>query len=246
MYGISSFCLHHEPLDSALETLSSLTDLVEIMDDGPHLIDSNEILDSYSLRYAFHAPSRTVNIASILEPIRKASVEVIGRCFALAAEKNSNVVIHPGYFAWAEEKELARRQFFRSFADLNRIAGEFSVTYYMENMGNWNYFFLRSPDELEMIDGVGLALDVGHANLNACLPGFLSHTISHVHLHDNDGKDDTHSPVGEGSIDFSAVMRAIERDKAVPIIEVATLEGTEKSIRMLERITGRSTRIPSA
>lgn len=239
MYGISSFCLHHEPLDSALEILSSLTDLVEIMDDGPHYVDSTELLDTFSFRYAFHAPCRSVNIASIHEPIRKASVEVIGQCFALAAEKGSNVVIHPGYFAWEEEREKARDQYVKSFAELNRIASEYSVTFFIENMGNWNYFFLRFPEELDMIEGVGLALDVGHANLNSCLPGFLSHTIRHVHLHDNEGKEDTHSPVGEGSIDFTEVMRTVERDRAVPIIEVATLEGTKKSIAALDRITGR-------
>jgi len=234
VYGISSFCLHREPLESALETLSSLTDFVEIMDDGPHYIDSTEILDTFSLRYSFHAPSRTVNIASILEPIRKASVEVISQCFTLAAEKGSNVVVHPGYFAWEEEREKALNQFKRSLADLNRISGELSVTYFMENMGNWNYFFLRYPAELDMIDGIGLALDVGHAHLNQCLPEFLETRLSHVHLHDNDGRDDTHSEIGKGSINFPPVMRAIRRDNAMPVVEVATLSGTLESIRILD------------
>ncbi len=236
MYGISSFCLHHEPLDAALETLSSLTDLVEIMNDGPHHLDTPDLLHSYSFRYAFHAPSRGVNIASILEPIRKASVEVTGQCLALAAEVNGTVVIHPGYFAWEEDRENARRQFARSLAELNRIAGDLSVTYYLENMGNWNYFFLRFPDEMEMMDGVGLALDVGHANLNSCLDGFLARNFCHVHLHDNSGKEDSHSSIGEGSIDFPAVMNAIRREKAVPVIEVATLEGVRKSMQALDRI----------
>ena len=241
MYGISSFCLHREPLEPALETLSSLTGMVEIMDDGPHFIESTDLLDSFSLRYAFHAPSRSVNIASILEPIRKASVEVTCQCFSIAAEVSGTVVIHPGYFAWEEDREKARRQFLRSLSDLIRIADDLSVTFYIENMGNWNYFFLRFPDELDMIDGIGLALDVGHANQNACLPGFLSRPMRHVHLHDNDGKDDSHSPVGEGTIDFSAVMRAVEREHAVPVIEVATLEGTLRSIDALDRITAKKT-----
>lgn len=238
MYGISSFCLHHEPLGTALETLSSLTDLVEIMNDGPHHLETPELLDSFSLRYAFHAPSRGVNIASILEPIRKASVEVTGQCLALAAEVNAPVVIHPGYFAWEEDREKARRQVTQSILELNRIAGDLSVTYYLENMGDWNYFFLRFPEEMEMMDGVDLALDVGHANLNGCLEGFLARRFCHVHLHDNSGKEDSHSPVGEGSIDFHSVMNAITRENAVPVIEVATLEGVKKSIQALDRIVG--------
>ena len=27
------------------------------------------------------------------------------QCFAIAAEVNAGVVVHPGYFAWAEERE---------------------------------------------------------------------------------------------------------------------------------------------
>lgn len=238
MYGISSFCLHHEPLDVALETLSSLTDIVEVMNDGPHHLETPELLASFSLRYAFHAPSRGVNIASILEPIRKASVEVTGQCLALAAEVNGTVVIHPGYFAWEEDREKARRQVTRSISELNQIAGDLSVTYYLENMGDWNYFFLRFPEEMEMMDGVDLALDVGHANLNGCLDGFLARHFCHVHIHDNSGKEDSHSPVGEGSIDFGSVMDAITRENAVPVIEVATLDGVRKSIQALDRIGG--------
>lgn len=240
MYGISSFCLHKEPLESALETLASMTELVEIMNDGPHHIENTDLLDSYPLRFAFHAASRGVNIASVLEPIRKASVEVTSQCIALAGEVNGTVVVHPGYFAWEEEREKALRQFRKSLSELNRIASDRSVTYYLENMGNWNYFFLRFPDEMEILDNVGLALDVGHANLNGCLEGFLSLPFCHVHLHDNDGKDDSHLPVGSGTIDFQAVIQAIRREHAVPVIEVATLEGTQQSIRVLDEIASRS------
>ncbi|MCQ8893103.1 MAG: sugar phosphate isomerase/epimerase [Methanolinea sp.] len=236
MFGISTFCLHQHPLAHALEVLSSHTNLVEIMDDGPHYLASAELLGSYSLRYAFHAPSRGVNIASLLEPIRRASVEVIEHCLDLAGEVGAPVVIHPGYFAWEQEREPALRQMELSLRELKAYAADHGVTFYIENMGNWNYFFLRTPQELDIIDGIGLALDVGHAHLNHCLPGFLTTRISHVHIHDNDGRDDTHLAVGKGSIDFVPVMDAIRRDHAVPVIEVSTFEGTCESIRALDRL----------
>ncbi len=236
MFGVSSFCLHKEPLDEALETLSGITGLVEIMDDGPHFIESPDLLSSYSLKYTMHAPSRGVNIASVLEPIRRAGVEVMGQCFSVAGELNAGVVVHPGYFAWEEERKKALIQFRRSLRDLEGLADQYSVNYYIENMGNWNYFFLKTPDELDIIDGCGLALDVGHAHLNNCLDDFLNCRISHVHLHDNDGTDDTHSAVGEGTIDFTAVMKAVARDSATPIVEVSTLEGVISSIKSLTAI----------
>jgi len=233
MFGISSFCLHKEPLASALEQLAPVTDLVEIMDDGPHFIESVEILESYSLCYTFHAPSRSINIASIHEPIRQASVEVIGSCFSLAAEVDADIVIHPGYFAWEEEQEKALRQFHTSLSELNGIADTHSVKFFIENMGNWNYFFLKEPAEIDHLGNFELALDVGHAYLNHCLDGFLSLPFGHVHLHDNDGTEDTHNPVGSGSIDFQAVMKAVHRTGATPVIEVATLEGVLRSLTYL-------------
>jgi sugar phosphate isomerase/epimerase len=154
----------------------------------------------------------------------------------VAAEVNAPVVVHPGYFAWKGEREAAVGQFRRSLGDLKQAAGDLSVPFYLENMPAWDYFFLRFPEELPLLDGQGFALDVGHAHLNGCLPGFLEQALSHVHLHDNDGKADTHDPIGKGSIDFGPVKRAVERDRASAIIEVSTLDGVLKSREVLEKL----------
>ena len=236
MFGISTYCLHELPLPTALDRLQGLTDTVEIMGDGNHYLETAEPLGSHTFRYFIHSPSRGVNIASLREPIRRASVEVLSQCFAVAAEVDAPVVVHPGYFAWKGEREAAIGQFRRSLGDLKQAAGDLSVTFYLENMPAWDYFFLRFPDELPLLDGQGFALDVGHANLNGCLPGFLGQTLAHVHLHDNDGKTDSHDPVGKGSIDFLPVKQAVEREHASAIIEVSTLEGVLKSMEILERL----------
>ncbi|HJK50409.1 MAG TPA: sugar phosphate isomerase/epimerase, partial [Methanocorpusculum sp.] len=68
MYAISTHCLHAEPLAAALDKLAPHTDHVEIMSDGPHLLSDTKLLESYSFQYSIHAPSRGVNIASVLEP----------------------------------------------------------------------------------------------------------------------------------------------------------------------------------
>jgi sugar phosphate isomerase/epimerase len=234
MFGISSFCLHHEPLPDALEKLSEITGLVEIMDDGRHFVISPDVLEQFSLDYAFHAPCRSINIASLHEPIRRASVEVLGECFSVAKEVDAPVVIHPGYFAWEEERDRALAHFHTSLSELEMLAREHGITYYVENMGNWNYFFLRFPEELDTLENLKLALDVGHAHLNHCLDGFLSRSFYHVHLHDNDGREDTHVAVGEGTIDFNQVMEVVRRTKATPIVEVGTFQGVVESLRALD------------
>jgi sugar phosphate isomerase/epimerase len=188
---------------------------------------------SYSAQFSIHAPSRGTNLASLLEPIRRASVEVIAQCFLIAAEINAGVIVHPGYFAWAEERAKAERQLVASIKDLSDLAHEYSLRYFIENMGNWDYFFLKTPDEIHLIGDTPFALDVGHAHLNFCLGEFLQVPAGHYHLHDNNGKEDSHIAVGEGTIDFKPVMKAIQKNKVKPVIEVATFEGVIKSIQAL-------------
>jgi sugar phosphate isomerase/epimerase len=236
MFGISTFCLHKIPLREALDHIAPVTNQVEIMDDGLHFLTNTELLESYSLNISLHAPCRSVNIASILEPIRRASVEVLDQCFAIAAELNAPVVLHPGYCTWREEYQRALAQNRKSMTELKQKARERSVVMYVENMGNWDYFFLRYPSELPLLDGCGLALDIGHAHLNNCLEGFLATTVSHFHLHDNDGTTDSHAPVGKGTIPFPQVMESVRRNRVVPIIEVETFEGVLASMDALSQL----------
>ena len=104
MIGISTYCLIEEPLSVALDRLSGLTGLIEVMDEGPHFVDNTELFESYSVDFILHAPYHGMNIACIFESVRKASVEVMTDCFARAAEIGAAVVLHPGYFAWAQEE----------------------------------------------------------------------------------------------------------------------------------------------
>ncbi|HOT95258.1 MAG TPA: sugar phosphate isomerase/epimerase family protein [Methanoregulaceae archaeon] len=233
-FGISSFCLHDRPLSEALERLSELTRVVEVMDEGCHRLHDTELLETFDLEYTIHAPSRGVNLASLLEPVRRASVEVTIGCFSLAARVGAGVVVHPGYCAWAHERTEAWGQFRRSLQELKAGASDLSIPFYVENMGDWGYFLLKTPDELPLIEDAGFALDVGHAHQNHALEGFLQARFDHVHLHDNDGTTDAHAPVGEGTIDFAAVMEVVQRNGARPIIEVGTLEGVVSSLRALE------------
>jgi sugar phosphate isomerase/epimerase len=234
MPGISTCCLMTEPLTAALDRLAPLTDLIEVMDEGPHLITDTGLFESYTLTFTIHAPFHGMNIASVFEPIRQASVRVLTDCFTVAAAIDAPVIMHPGYFAWEQERPLADRQFRKSLQDLKAAAAEHSVIFWFENMGGMNYFNLRTPDDLGLIDGTGLALDTGHAHLNGCLEEFLETPFCHMHIHDNKGKVDTHSAVGEGTIDFKPVCRALERTGATAVLEMKDFLSVEKSLKVLD------------
>ena len=144
MIGISTYCLLDEPLPVALDRLSGRTGLIEVMDEGPHFVDNPELFESYSGDFVLHAPYHGMNIACLFEAVRRASVEVMTDCFAQAAGIGASVVLHPGYFAWEQEREQANREFEKSLAALDGAAREFSVEFSFENMGDMNYFNLRT------------------------------------------------------------------------------------------------------
>ncbi len=204
------------------------------MDEGLHFITDPAIFDSYSQEFIIHAPYHGMNIASVFEPVRRASVEVMTDCFAIATEIGAPVVVHPGYYAWEQEQEQADRQFKKSLGELRTAADDLSLAFYFENMGDMHFFNLRTPDDLGLIEGTGFTLDTGHANLNRCLPGFLDRGFSHMHIHDNSGKKDTHDALGEGTIDFVPVMAALKRTRATSVVEVKSLEGVISSLKLLE------------
>ena len=60
--------------------------------------------------------------------------------------------------------------------------------------------------------------------------------ISHFHLHDNDGTTDAHAAIGDGTIDFPAVMAAVRRSGVQPVIEVGCFDGVVRSIAALESL----------
>ncbi len=69
-----------------------------------------------------------------------------------------------------------------------------------------------------------------------CLEEFLRFPAAHYHLHDNDGREDSHLAPGKGTIDFRPVMKAVRKNRVVPVIEVATFEGVIESISLLSSL----------
>lgn len=236
--SLSSFCLISRPLPETLETLTEYTRAVELFNDGKHYTNDVELLRSYAYDYTIHAPSRSVNIASVLEPIRKASVELICESLTLAADcKASRVVFHPGYYTFEEEYEKAVSALQKSLAEINRFAHEVDVPCCVENMGNWGFFFLKNPAEVQLIGSTEFCLDIGHANECGVLPDYLSIPFSQIHVHDNDGSSDAHLALGKGTIDIPSVIAAIRRNRNVSLIsECATLDDAVATKKMLEEL----------
>ena len=63
---------------------------------------------------------------------------------------------------------------------------------------------------------IAVCLDVGHVNVFSPLASkkwikVLGKTLTHMHIHDNCGKQDKHLPVGSGKINFKDIFKALKK-----------------------------------
>ncbi|HUN55449.1 MAG TPA: sugar phosphate isomerase/epimerase [Smithella sp.] len=102
---------------------------------------------------------------------------------------------------------------------LSRIVAygaDFGITVCIENLTERSDSFTQA---FEAIPGLRMTLDIGHAQLLARQNtsfGFIEDCfpkIAHVHVHDNFGgtnvKDDLHLALGEGSVDYKAIIQSL-------------------------------------
>ena len=79
--------------------------------------------------------------------------------------------------------------------------------------------FMRMYREINL--PIGIALDLGHANLEGQIQPFfnqLADKIVHIHASNNDGSEDQHYGVENGNIDynwFAETLKKIGYDKSV-------------------------------
>ncbi len=83
MVGISKYCLLEKTLTDALDQLTPLTTLIEVVDEAPHFVNDSSLFECYSSDFVLHAAYHGMNIACLFEFIREASVKVMVTAFQL-------------------------------------------------------------------------------------------------------------------------------------------------------------------
>ena len=79
----------------------------------------------------------------------------------------------------------------------------------------FRFFLGQTADQMsELLEGTNLpiCLDIGHANTTGQLNEIidtLGSRIMNVHIHDNDGKQDQHLTIGDGTVDFDDCLKRL-------------------------------------
>ncbi|MCX6688179.1 MAG: sugar phosphate isomerase/epimerase [Methanoregula sp.] len=222
----------------------------EIVADGNYRLDNSlnykqieEVIASTHLGVSVHAPYGDLNLATLNDPIWHESVRQVCDCIEKASNLTDRVTIHPGYLspagklmpkrAWDLQKEALHR--------IGTFAEEHSVLACLENMVGIKEFLCRDPGELigmvDSIPGIGMTFDFGHANTVGKVPEFLKEVehANHIHIHDNSGKSDEHLALGDGTINWRAVGKAITaRYNGVIVIEGRSIPEAKKSLAVFK------------
>jgi len=238
--GLSTLAYERFNLVDALKSIRAVGfNDVEICADRTHLdprISSIEevwkvkdVLNRIALRpHSFHAPWTDVNLASKDDFKRESSLEAMMRSLDYCAELGCPIMV---LHANSSEglKYLTRKAMKQSTTDsvktLAEYARDLNVKIALENLHEHGVNrFGSTVSDLKLIiknagsDSCGICLDTGHANMihrEGFSPemeiGRAGKDLISLHLHDNDGLEDRHWPIGRGTIDWHKVLEALGR-----------------------------------
>ncbi|HID19132.1 TPA: sugar phosphate isomerase/epimerase [Candidatus Bathyarchaeota archaeon] len=237
---------------SIMERFSQECGIWELIDDGNIRLDRKmlERLSGYALSYGFkysiHAPFTDLNIASLNSTIRKLSLKAIGETLKKAYKLNAKtVVIHPGFKGPLEYfyPRKALETNLKSIRILLNQAENLGVRLTVENMPKGGWPLLSTLEEFEKffqekgLRSLGLALDVGHAQTVGQVKAFikrLNRKISHVHLHDNFGSEDSHLEIGDGSVNWASTIKALKKAGFSGYLIIESIRNPPESLKRLK------------
>lgn len=179
-------------------------------------------------RSILHAPANELFPCAIDEKARELAAFRYRQAISLAKQYGAEkVVIHGGYHPWMYYPVWYVSQSVSFWKDF--LKEDPGVQILLEN------YLETQPDLLvDIAEGVDdprlqLCLDVGHANaysyvpvmdwLKSCAPW-----IGHIHVSNNDGKEDLHQGLQEGTVPMKELLRRI--DQLCPEASI-TLEMTQ-------------------
>jgi sugar phosphate isomerase/epimerase len=237
MIAVSSPAFSVLEFSEALETIAGHFQAWEVVAEGRHdltMIEKQflELTPSYELEYSAHAPMSDINIGSLNPRMREAALRELlaglGACRRLGMDVYT---VHPAFLTplGFVDREKVKEVSKSALRKLDSYSQELGVKVALENMPGSPFTTASTPEALlELIEGteLGICLDVGHAHTVGKLKDFvkLKKRIINLHVHDNKGQTDEHLPIGDGTVDFPWLLKALSGYKGRYVIESRGLE----------------------
>jgi sugar phosphate isomerase/epimerase len=193
----------------------------------------SELSHDYPVK-SMHGPFKDISIHSPDRLIAEVSKARIEQAVKTAIQLDSEIIIlHTGINTlirntnYLAHSIYVQSEIYRELLDRNP-----SLRIYIENM--WEADpgpFIEMYDRVAS-DRFGICLDTGHANIFSEIPvhewiAELGERIRYFHLNDNHGEYDSESALGDGTIDWHRVFRAINTrslQDRIAVLEVGSIE----------------------
>lgn len=188
-----------------------------------------DIKKSEAEKLIMHGPFTEIHPAAIDYKVRNLGMKRLNEAYEVAKELGvKKMIVHTGWLPFIYFKEYQAEKAMEFFEEFMRDKPkDFEIA--IENVLEDEPFMIKDMMEKIRDKRIKLCLDIGHAysmtDKEYSVEDWireLSPWISHMHLHNNDGKSDSHSAFDEGKMDMEEVFDLIERyvdDEATLTIE---------------------------
>lgn len=261
------FGLLTNPANNILEEIQTILKLgfdyielgIELPQGSPEILKKNrkKIL---SLLGKFNSPSVAhtawwIDFGSGYETIRKGWIEEAKRNIDIAKELYIKKINFHFYSIGLVKtyknyhKEILN-DIVKSLKEVVNYANSKNITVILENapikrsvVGINDYKFV-----IDNIPKLKVHLDIAHAFVENGMKGIkdylftFKNKIEHIHLHDNNGEEDEHLPLGEGKINFEQVakwLKQIEYDKTITFEIFTSKRDAKESLIKFRNIFGK-------
>jgi len=234
-------CSPHKAVTDEIELIAGMGfDFAEITMDGEGNLKAlwkqraniKNALKRHNIFATAHAPL-AVDVGNFLEPVQRLWVDQSIKIIQIADKIGiKKINFHANYSSLIipsrELKELILRNHVKSLKTLTAVASKYNIQLLLENTHETlkDFHYITSG-----VKKLYVNIDVGHAFIgggNAMIKKYIRtiSNISHVHVHDNNGKRDEHLAVGHGRINFTVIGAEL---KKIGFDGTVTLEVFEKN-----------------
>ena len=166
--------------------------------------------------HAFHLPISSL-IPEISEPALKFAKNEIVLANKVGAKQ---ITIHSGHKDKPESETAVAKNFgvlIKNFKEIVKFGKKYGIKIGLENSWTSERLCRKAEDLLRVVNsvkGLGIVFDAGHANAAGLDPleyfKKVKNRVINIHISDNDGKFDQHAVIGEGNINYKALLGKIK------------------------------------
>ena len=213
-----------------------------VMDDEEkkkELIDFYKSIDRDRSEDTMHGAFLDVTLHSADDRIREVSELRVRQSMEIAKELGiRGVVFHTNMIANFKDAVYMKKWVDTNAAFYKKLLQEYPGIYvFVDNMFDFDPdMLLALAKEMENEPRFGICLDYAHATISKVEAKkwfeVLKPYIKHMHINDNDMKNDLHMAIGTGNINYKELKELLESCETEPsiLVEVSKLEDQEASL----------------